>query len=429
MSGVIGARVRRADGGPRSPAARSTASTASSRGCCTRGCCARRWPPGRIIRLDTVARDGAAGRPRGRHRGGHRGTVGHVHQGPAAARRRHRPLHRRAGRRRGGGHAGGRRRGARGDRARDRAARLPSPSPRRRSPRARRSSTPTGGPTAPSSKASATATGCGRPSWRAATSQPRSRATTSSWSRTSSACPASTSRYIEPRCAVARFETVPLRDPHLDAVPGPRARPDCRGAWRARARRCGSSPTRSAAASAASSTPGPSPTPRFSPQRAKRPVKLVYTRGEEFVAATMRENAIVRLRSAVTRHGEIVGPGGGVADGRRRLRRRDARDRRRRDADRGVTYRVRAVRYRGHAVYTNTPPTGSFRGVCGPYMVFAAERHMDRIAARARHRPARAARCATPTGPATGCPTARSFATPPSRRPSSASRQSRRGPR
>ena len=53
----------------------------------------------------------------------------------------------------------------------------------------------------------------------------------------------------------------------------------------------------------------------------------------------------------------------------------------RRDAHRWpARYRVGAVRYRGHAVYTNTPPTGSFRGVCGPYMVFAVERHMDHIA-------------------------------------------------
>lgn len=32
------------------------------------------------------------------------------------------------------------------------------------------------------------------------------------------------------------------------------------------------------------------------------------------------------------------------------------------------------------SVYTNTAPTGAFRGVSGPYLVFALERHMDHIA-------------------------------------------------
>ncbi len=125
---------------------------------------------------------------------------------------------------------------------------------------------------------------------------------------------------------------------------------------------------------------GPEPYAALLAQRAKRPVKLVYTRTEEFVAATMRENAIVRLRSAVTRQGEVVAQeaewlmDAGAYAGET-------------PAIAGVamltvacTYRVGAVRYRGHAVYTNTPPTGSFRGVCGPYMVLATERHMDRIA-------------------------------------------------
>ena len=45
---------------------------------------------------------------------------------------------------------------------------------------------------------------------------------------------------------------------------------------------------------------GPEPYAALLARHARRPVKLVYTRSEEFVAGTMRENAVVRLRSAVT---------------------------------------------------------------------------------------------------------------------------------
>ena len=34
-----------------------------------------------------------------------------------------------------------------------------------------------------------------------------------------------------------------------------------------------------------------------------------------------------------------------------------------------TAYRVGSVRYETRVLYTNTPPTGAFRGVCGPYVV------------------------------------------------------------
>jgi CO/xanthine dehydrogenase Mo-binding subunit len=112
-----------------------------------------------------------------------------------------------------------------------------------------------------------------------------------------------------------------------------------------------------------------------------RPVKLVNTRQEEFAGGTPRENAIVRIRSAVSRDGEILGQEATCL--------MDA------GAYAGETpaigsipqlvypsaYRVGSVRYETRVVYTNTPPTGAFRGVCGPYVVFALERHMDHVAA------------------------------------------------
>jgi len=126
----------------------------------------------------------------------------------------------------------------------------------------------------------------------------------------------------------------------------------------------------------------PEPIAALLARRSGRPVKLVYTRREEFLAATPRENAIVRLRTAVTEDGELVAQQGEVL------------------LDNGAysgetaaigsvpplvlpsAYRFGAVHYVSKVVYTNTPPTGAYRGICGPYLVFAAERHLDNVAAR-----------------------------------------------
>jgi CO/xanthine dehydrogenase Mo-binding subunit len=185
--------------------------------------------------------------------------------------------------------------------------------------------------------------------------------------------------YIEPRCAVAQFETGRYLVHTSTQFPA-----------LVRDRTAESLGVRSSAVRIVADTvgggfggkldAGPEPYAALLSRVARRPVKLVYTRGEEFVAGTMRENAVVRLRTAVTRDGDVVGQeaewlmDAGAYAGET-------------PAIAGIAmltvagaYRVGAARYRGHAVYTNTPPTGSFRGVCGPYMVFAAERHMDRIA-------------------------------------------------
>ena len=186
--------------------------------------------------------------------------------------------------------------------------------------------------------------------------------------------------YIEPRCAVARFEAgrfvihASTQFPHLvrDRV--------------AEALELRPSQVRVIANTVGGGfggklDAGPELYAALLARRAKRPVKLVYTRGEEFVAATMRENGSVRIRSAATRDGTIVAQEASVL------------------MDAGAyagetpaiaavamlilpgTYRIPNVRYGIRAVYTNTPPTGAFRGICGPYLVFAVERHMDNLAA------------------------------------------------
>lgn len=111
-----------------------------------------------------------------------------------------------------------------------------------------------------------------------------------------------------------------------------------------------------------------------------RPVRMVNARPEDLITAPCRENAIVRIRSAVNADGQILARDMDVVfdSGAYAI-----------DAPYlasipmftgGAPYRVGRGRVRCRAVYTNTAPTGAFRGVSGTYLVFAAERHMDHIA-------------------------------------------------
>lgn len=126
----------------------------------------------------------------------------------------------------------------------------------------------------------------------------------------------------------------------------------------------------------------------FAPQTAAmtlatgRPVQLVCSRAEDMATGTPRENSIVRMSSAVDESGRIL------------ARRCDV------VLDAGAyamdtpiltsmaafyatgPYRIDALDIRGRAVYTNTCPTGSFRGPSGPQMVYAAESQIEDIAER-----------------------------------------------
>jgi CO/xanthine dehydrogenase Mo-binding subunit len=115
-------------------------------------------------------------------------------------------------------------------------------------------------------------------------------------------------------------------------------------------------------------------------RKARRPVKAVNTREEEFITGNPRENAIIRMRSAVKRDGTILAReaeclmDAGAYTGEQPV----------------VTgipsmvlpsvYRVGAARVINKLVYTNTAPTGAYRGVEGAFCTFALERHMDHIA-------------------------------------------------
>jgi CO/xanthine dehydrogenase Mo-binding subunit len=112
-----------------------------------------------------------------------------------------------------------------------------------------------------------------------------------------------------------------------------------------------------------------------------RAVKLIYDRVEDMVATTKRHPAIVRHKTGVTRDGrltaveiDVVFDGGAYATLSAVV------------LSRGVIhasgpYRCDHMRIRGRATMTNTPPNGAFRGFGAPQTQFAAEVHMDRIAA------------------------------------------------
>ncbi|TWB98417.1 CO/xanthine dehydrogenase Mo-binding subunit [Bradyrhizobium macuxiense] len=113
-----------------------------------------------------------------------------------------------------------------------------------------------------------------------------------------------------------------------------------------------------------------------------RPVRLVNSREEEMLTCLFRENADIRIRSAVTREGDIVGREavvlmdcGAYGGEQIFLTTMTAHTL-------GGNYKLGSVRMVSRAIYTNTAPNGAFRCCNGVYNTFALERHTDEIAAR-----------------------------------------------
>lgn len=115
-------------------------------------------------------------------------------------------------------------------------------------------------------------------------------------------------------------------------------------------------------------------------RKSGRPVKLVCSRAEELVAANPRENSVVRIRSALDADGRIIG--------REVLCLLDAGAYAHDTPFIGAVASIQATgpysipnaRSTALSVYTNTQPTGAYRGPSGPQMVLAVEAHMEEIA-------------------------------------------------
>ena len=114
--------------------------------------------------------------------------------------------------------------------------------------------------------------------------------------------------------------------------------------------------------------------------KTQKPVKIAYSREEEFISTRHRHPTIIRLKTGVKRDGTIVakecqaimdggaynsfGPGifgriGGQIS---------------------LVYRVPNMRFKGYLVYTNKPVCGSMRGVTNFQARFADDSQMDMIA-------------------------------------------------
>jgi CO/xanthine dehydrogenase Mo-binding subunit len=116
-------------------------------------------------------------------------------------------------------------------------------------------------------------------------------------------------------------------------------------------------------------------------RKSGRPVRLINSRAEELAVAGPRDNAVIRLRTAVDAEGRILAQEGVViADNGANSSGETVACAGVAPLALGGTYRIPAARYVSRVAYTNTPPTAAFRGVNGPYCLFAQELHLDRIA-------------------------------------------------
>jgi CO/xanthine dehydrogenase Mo-binding subunit len=116
-------------------------------------------------------------------------------------------------------------------------------------------------------------------------------------------------------------------------------------------------------------------------RKAGRPVKLVLDRDEEFVTIR-KHDALIHIRTGARRDGTLVArqvevwwDAGAYADISPRF------------AMFGGfyapgPYRIPNVKIESHAVYTNKPPSGAFRGFAAPEVAMAYETHMEILAER-----------------------------------------------
>lgn len=109
-------------------------------------------------------------------------------------------------------------------------------------------------------------------------------------------------------------------------------------------------------------------------------VSMVCGRDEEFSSPAPRENSRIELSSAIGRDGTVLGrkarillDSGAYAYDTPPIASVAA-------LQSGGVYRVESIEVESGSVYTNTVPTGSFRGPSGPQMSYAVEAHMNDIA-------------------------------------------------
>ncbi|MGH9057682.1 MAG: xanthine dehydrogenase subunit D [Acidimicrobiales bacterium] len=114
--------------------------------------------------------------------------------------------------------------------------------------------------------------------------------------------------------------------------------------------------------------------------RTRRPVQMVYSREESFFGHVHRHPARIRLESAATRDGKIVGVrarlllDGGAYASTSQIVIANA------SYFAAGAYAVDNVSIDGYAVYTHNPPCGAMRGFGAVQACYAIESHMDKLA-------------------------------------------------
>ncbi len=116
--------------------------------------------------------------------------------------------------------------------------------------------------------------------------------------------------------------------------------------------------------------------------KAKKPVKMVYSRDEDILVTTKRHPSIVRHRTGVKRDGTVTAMqvdvefNGGAYSTLSQV-----------VLARGIlhsagVYKCENILCRAACYATNNVPTGAFRGFGAPQTLFAVESHMDMVAAK-----------------------------------------------
>src|SRR5579885_1226187 len=116
--------------------------------------------------------------------------------------------------------------------------------------------------------------------------------------------------------------------------------------------------------------------------KTRRPVRIEYSRQEEFTAGRFRHPMIMRMRSGVKRDGTLVaismhsiGNAGAYGTHSFTVTRSTGHKTL-------CLYRAKAYLFQADAIYTNLPITGAMRGYGAPQGFFALESHIDEIAHR-----------------------------------------------
>ena len=113
-----------------------------------------------------------------------------------------------------------------------------------------------------------------------------------------------------------------------------------------------------------------------------KPVKIIYDRAEDMVATTKRHPSRTRHRTAVDADGKLLAMDIDFAIDGGAYKTLSPVVLSRGTIHAAGPYSCPNVRIRSHAVATNVPPHGAFRGFGAPQSVFALERHLDHVPQR-----------------------------------------------